>query len=823
MAGLALPAAPIPSAAQGALAAYREESDLLATTPSTDAGAVGAMFNPAQWGAFERPEMVFFWSDADVRPHAMDSWGFAMGRGLGLSLRRHDFRTPTGPRAWNEWEIGAGGGDGATYGGIAFGFSGAGKGLLKRRNYVSIGSISRPARWLTVGSATQVALGDDDFQEVTDVGVRPLGTPRVLLFADYALRRRERWDRGALAGGVALRALDGLDAAVKLREGGALQVSLALTLGRAGVRAMPRFGEAGSLTGTRYLLRSDPPVRGLDWEGAVLRNRRLLTLPLKGRATYQSYRFLDEESRPLRDITGTIQSAMDDPTVAGVAVDLSGFEADPAMIWEVREKLLALRKSGKRCIVYADRLDLPLLYLATAADRILVDPQTLALLPGVQASRTYLKDALAKLGLGFEEWRYFRYKSALEALSRTDMSEADREQWTAYARESYEEYASGIVASGRATRAQLDSVVNESPYVSARALVELRWADRIGHWEEVPEIAKELLGHRVALTRPGELERLRARPNEDWGAPPTIALVYAVGDCSMDTGIRGRETSRALRGFRENAQVRAVVMRADSPGGDPLPSDLVAHEIAKLREAKKPVLVSQGRVAASGGYWIGMEADRIATTPFTLTGSIGVIGGWVWDEGFGRKLGLAADHVQVGRSADLFGGLRLPLVGTRIPERNLDVGERAQAKRLIFDLYDEFVGRVAKARRLPEARVREIAEGRVWMGRAAEREKLVDRVATLDETIEAAKRAAGIPAGRSVRIIEYPRRGLIRWPAILPWGGSARAGAAGSGPASTAGARTLEAGVVQRILDRPGAPLLVVPAEALPDEAEPTR
>lgn len=812
-----------PAAAQEALAPYEEESDLLATTPSTDAGAVGAMFNPAQWGAFDRPEMAFFWSDADARAHAMDNWGFAMGRGLGLSFRRHDFRTPAGPRNWNEWQIGAGGGDGAQYGGIAFGFSGAGKALLRRRNFISVGNISRPARWLSLGTATQFALGDDDIQGVADVGVRPLGTPRVLLFADYALRRRERWDGGALAGGVAVRPFDGLDAAVKLREGGALQLAFSLTLGRSGVRAMPRYDRDGDLAATRYVLRADPPVRGLDLEGALLRNRRFLSLPLKGRATYQSYRLFDEDSRPLRDITGAIQAAMDDPTVAGVAVNLSGFEADPAMIWEVREKLLALRNSGKRSIVYADQLDLPLLYLATAADRIVVDPQTLALFPGVQASRTYLKDALAKLGLGFEEWRYFKYKSAMETLSRTNMSDADREQFTAYARESYDEYAGGIVASGRATRAQFDSVVNETPYVSAKRLVELRWADRIGHWEDVEEEAKALAGHRVALTGPAELKLRRGRPDEDWGAPPTVALVYAVGDCAMDTGIRGRETSKALREFRESPRVKAVVMRADSPGGDPLPSDLVAHELSKLREAGKPVLVSQGRVAASGGYWISMEAESISTTPFTLTGSIGVIGGWVWDDGFGKKLGLTSDHVQVGRSADLMGGLRLPFIGTRIPERNLDDREREQAKRLILDMYDGFVGKVAAARGLPESRVREIAQGRVWMGRAAAREKLVDRVATLDETIEAAKRAAGIPPGRKVRIIEYPKRGFIRWSAILPWGVWARAGAAGPGPGSLAGPRTLEASVVQRILDRPGAPLLLTPAEALPDEPEPVR
>ncbi len=819
---LALLLAPAAAPAGQALAPYETESDLLATTPSTDAGALGAMFNPAQWGAYERPELAFFWSDADVRPHAMDNWGFAAGRGLGLSVRRHDFRTPSGPRSVTDWQIGAGGGtagapEGSGYTGLAFGFSGAGKGLVGRRSFISVGQIARPARWLSIGSATQFALGGDDIQDVTDVGLRPLGTPRIQLFADYALRRDQHWDGGALAGGLSLRPVDGLEAAFKLREGGAYQVALSLTIDRAGARAVPHYDSGGRLGTTNYVLRTDPPVRGVPVERRLLRNRRLLEMDLHGQATYQSYVLWDESSLPLRSITTTIQAAIDDPTVAGVAVNLSGFDANPSMIWEVREKILALRRAGKTCVVYADGMGIGEFYLATAADRIVLDPQAVLLVPGVVASRTYLKDALTKLGLGVDEWRFFKYKSAFETLSRRDMSEADREQWRAYVEESYEEYASGIVASGRTTRADFDSIVNHEPLLDARRLRARGWVDTLAHWEDVRGIAERLAGHRLLAVSRRVLEARDVRPDETWGEVPAVALVYAVGECAMDTGIRGRETSRALRQFRERPDVKAVVVRADSPGGEALPSDLLAHEMQKLHEARKPVLVSQGRVAASGGYWISMDADRISTSPFTLTGSIGVIGGWVWDDGFGKKLGLTSDRVQVGRSADLFGGLRLPLLGTNLPERNLDEGEREQAKRLIVDAYDEFTTRVAKARHLGPDRVRDIAQGRVWMGRAAQKLRLVDRVATLDETIEEAKREAGIAPGRKVRIIEYPKRELFRLPGFLSPGIEARQAA----PDPVA--RTLEASVVQQILDHPGRPLLLVPSEVLPDERAPAR
>ena len=485
---LALLVVSTPASAREALAPYETESDLLATTPSSDAGALGAMFNPAQWGAYDRPEFAFFWSDDDVRHRAMDNWGFSAGRGLGLSLRRHDFRTPSGPRAVTDWQIGAGGGTGpggstgGAYSGLAFGFSGAGKGLLGRRSFVSLGQIARPARWLSLGSATQFALGSDDIQDVSDVGVRPLGTPRLLLFADYALRRSQHWDGGALAGGVAVRPIEGIEAAVKWRDGGTYQISVGLTLNRAGARAIPHYDSGGRLGVTNYAVRMNPPVRGLDVERRLLRNRRLLELDLHGEATYQSYRLFDEASLPLRSITGALQSALDDPTVSGVAISLSGFEADPVMVWEVREKILALRRAGKTCVVYADAMGIEAFYLATAADRIVLDPEGSLLIPGVQASRTYLKDMLTKMGLAVDEWRFFKYKSAMETLSRRDMSDADREQWRAYAEESYEELASGIAASGRMARAVLDSVVNHEPFLSAQRLRARGWVDTLGHW-----------------------------------------------------------------------------------------------------------------------------------------------------------------------------------------------------------------------------------------------------------------------------------------------------------------------------------------------------
>ncbi|HEX7077224.1 MAG TPA: S49 family peptidase [Candidatus Eisenbacteria bacterium] len=817
-AGALVAVAPPAAAAEARepLRPYEFSSDLLATTPSTDDGAIGATLNPAQWGVLERPEFSFFWSDANVRPERLDNWGFAMGKGAGLAMRRVEERTSVGVRRVVDWQVGTGAGTGAHHGGLAFGFSGPGKGAFGRSSYIALGEISRPARWLSYGTSTQFALGDPAIQGVADVGVRPFSDPRLLLFADYALRRGQRWDDGALGAGVATRPFPGLSAALKWGKDDRLQVTLGVALGRTAFRAAPRYDRDGRRGVTQYAIRRSSPEPGFDLDGALHRGRRTMALDLHGRAVYQSYRFFDEEALPLRDLIDRLEFAQRDSTVGGVALHLSGFQGNVEMAWEIRSKLLELRRAGKRVQVACDDLTAPTLLLALAADRVVMDPRASMIFPGVQVSRTYLRGLLGKLGLGFEEWRFYKYKSAMETLSRDRMSDADREQWDAIARAEYDEIARAFVASGRATREEFDRVVNQEPYVPAARLLELHWIDRIGRWEDLEDSIAVESGGRAKPEGAASLRERRWRPDPSWGRPPTVAVVYLVGDCAMDEGIRARESSRALRELREDGAIDAVVLRVDSPGGDPLASDLVANETRKYPDAKKPILVSQGRVAGSGGYWISMDGDQIATSPFTLTGSIGVIGGWLWNAGFGGKTGLTSDRVQVGRSADLLGGLTIPFLGATLPERNLNEGERRLIERSFASMYDDFTGSVARARGLPVDRVRALAQGRVYDGRAAVGVGLADRVASLEETILEAARRAGIRPGARIRVVEYPKRPLFRLPSFL--GGGARSGTRAPFPGASYEARTL-----QTILDRPGRPLLLMPGASLPAETEAVR
>jgi protease-4 len=817
-AGLAAGAGLVPApAADAALPPYAEESSLLSSTPGTDDGSIAAMMNPAAWGILERSETAFWWSDHQAIGDRRDDYGLSVGRGLGFSYRHRILPAPGGPRGVGDYQIGLGWRDPMGAGGIAYGFSGPGRSAFDRKNFLAAGRILRPTPWLSFGSAGRLASGES--QGVLDLGIRPLSDPRLLLFADYALDNHRRWDEGDFSGGVAFRPIPGLELAGKWCDHERFQLTLGLTVARTGFRALSRYDHSHR-GNTNYVVRLNPPVRGLDPAARLFKGRSFLEMDLKGETVYQSRRFFDEGSLPLRRIVDDVALAIDDPTVGGVAINLSGFEANIEMVWEIRERLLDLRRAGKKSVVYIDRLGTANYYLASAADRIIMDPFGLLLIPGVLTSKTYYKDALEKLGIGFEEWRYFKYKSALEQLSRRDMSEADREQRTVFVRAMYDELAAGITASGRMTRAQFDSTVNAEPGLTPRRLLELRWIDEVGGADALRDAAKKIVGRGVKFAKPRKVRSRRSVPDEFWGPKPTIALVYAIGECAMDTGIRGRETSKALKKFRERGNVKAVVVRADSPGGDPLASDLVAREMKAYRESGKPLYVSQGRVAGSGGYWISMNAARITASPFTITGAIGVIGGWAWNERLGKKLGLTSDHVQIGKSADLLGGLSLPLIGVTIPERNLDERERVVVKRGMFDLYDDFTKRVAEGRGLPVERVREISEGRVYAGRDAATLKLVDEITTLDRTLEQAKAAAGIRKGRRVRIEEYPKRKLLPLPHFTSW----VAGRFGWAPGAAIGVElsserlNYEQRALACMLRNPGVPLLLTPASLLPDE-----
>jgi protease-4 len=289
--------------------------------------------------------------------------------------------------------------------------------------------------------------------------------------------------------------------------------------------------------------------------------------------------------------------------------------------------------------------------------------------------------------------------------------------------------------------------------------------DAVERWDAQPRWLRESKRARPAPREWLAPERLTY--DEVWGPALKIPVVYAVGECAMDTGIKGRTTSQYLRRLINDPNVAAVVLRADSPGGDPLPSDLVADAVRQLRKAGKPVIVSQGDVAASGGYWISMDGTSILTTPLTITGSIGVISGWVWDDGLGEKMGVTADAVSRGRHADLYANIKFPFLGA-LPRRPMNDEELQRAESLIRGMYDDFLGAVAAGRNLDKDAVHEVAQGRVWMGGDAIEHGLCDSMGGLGDAIALARKEAGVPDWRKVQLVEYPPRKLFQFPSLFP-------------------------------------------------------
>jgi protease-4 len=251
-------------------------------------------------------------------------------------------------------------------------------------------------------------------------------------------------------------------------------------------------------------------------------------------------------------------------------------------------------------------------------------------------------------------------------------------------------------------------------------------------------------------------------PTRQWGTIPEVAVVYAIGVCDMDEGINARRLEKILRRLRGDKNVKAIVLRVDSPGGSPVASDVVAGQLRRCME-KKPVVISQGDVAASGGYWLSMCSNAIVAQPTTITGSIGIISGWVWDKGIGEKVGMEGDFVRAGDHADVFFTLRPPIIPVAIPHRAVTDEERDLVLAGMKTMYGRFVDAVAENRDMTSQRVEALAQGRVWTGLEAKRNGLVDRIGGLQDAIMLARELAGIGADDVVTVNEYGPQKLFRW------------------------------------------------------------
>ncbi len=811
-----------PAQIRSPLLGYHGQTAYIPQSPSVSGGAVGAYANPASWATSGEGEFAYWWDDESIEKGKLDNWGLSFGKGLGFAMQRSLLEDGEGTFGLYDFQLGVAGGDRRAHFGAAWRFAGENAGRAGREKAFVAGTVLRPNPRLSFGLSGVFSSESERSLGIADFGIRPLAKPWITLFGEYSMTDADRLEDGFWGAGFELRPWRGLHLGMKFREAEdgdpTYSLNLGLTIDGSGFHVLPAYDQDDELGTTTYLVRTNPPYRGLPLANAARKlfgKKSYARIDLEDKTiAYQKALWFDKERVAWIDLARTLDRIREEDALRGVAVNLAGTRMSPSIAWEFREKLDEIRRSGKEVVVHIDRGGNIEYSVASVADRLSMDPQGQLLLPGLALQRTYMRGLLDKLGIGVDEWRFFTHKSAFEALSRKDMSDADREQLGRLVDVVYETLRDGVCRGRNLTPAAYDLLVNEDAMFTAARAFEKGLVDTVARWDALGDWLKENRdGARLAAG--SGLPEERIFPDEPWGRPPTIALVYALGECAMDTGIRGRATSKHMRGLAKKGDVAAVVLRADSPGGDALPSDLVAEATRKIKENEKPVVVSQGDVAGSGGYWISMDGTKILTTPFTITGSIGVIGGWLWDEGVGEKTGFSADGVQRGDHSDLFTGIRFPMLG-RLPTRNLTDEERETIRTLFMELYEGFVSKVAAGRGMTEAEVRPIGEGRIWMGEDAIERKLVDRIGGLTDAIAEAKALAGIDPEAEIILAEYPERPRFRMPKM--GGGPLELLLSPFAKASASGSEEdYDFLYLRSLAERKGAPLLLTPPETIPE------
>src|SRR5271169_5333477 len=463
----------------------------------------------------------------------------------------------------------------------------------------------------------------------------------------------------------------------------------------------------------------------------------------------------------LPDIIEGLRRASHDDRVRVLVTKVGGGRIGLARLQEIREAIAEFRTSGKLTVAWAETFgefthgNVPY-YLATAFDRIYLQPSGALGLTGVAIEQLFLHDALAKIGVAFQSAKRYEYKSAADNLTERGFTGPAREANERLAVSIAEQITTAIAERRGKTGEDARALLDRGPFLAEDALAE-GLVDVLGYRDEVyADVRKEagagaILQYVTRYQRAHALlQRARKLPNP---RERFVAVIYASGPIKQGRSNRspvggsamGSDTvAAALRSATSDERVRAVVLRVNSPGGSAVASDTIWREVVRTRAAGKPVVVSMSDVAASGGYYISMAADIIVAQPGTLTGSIGVIlGKPVLEEALGRA-GITTDSVSVGRGATMFA-----------PTHPFSEDEWQRINVWLDAIYRDFTEKAASGRRMTVERMHELARGRVWTGADAAQNGLVDELGGMAAAADIARRRAGLPADAPLRV--YPR------------------------------------------------------------------
>ncbi|WP_293306946.1 signal peptide peptidase SppA [Pedobacter sp. UBA5917] len=449
----------------------------------------------------------------------------------------------------------------------------------------------------------------------------------------------------------------------------------------------------------------------------------------------------------LNDFIKALQKAKTDDNIKCIYINVSSPNAGYATLREVRNALIDFKKSHKKIIAYSEVYTQGAYYLASVADKVYLNPEGALEFKGFSSQLTFFKGTLEKVGVEMQVIRVGNYKSAVEPFILDKMSDYNRKQVTAYVGGLYNTFLTDIAQSRNIPKDTLYSIADNYKVQQPQDAVNFKMIDALKYKDQILEELKGLSGR----TRGENIRTVSindyAKNNTDTGeGKDKVAVIYANGEINggegSDNQIGSERISRAIRKARLDDDIKAVVLRVNSPGGSALASDVIWREIV-LTKKEKPVIASFGDVAASGGYYIGCAADSIFVQPNTITGSIGVFGIIPnFQNLMTNKLGITFDGVKTGKYADIMA-----------TNRPMTEGERFIIQNELNRIYSGFVSRVADGRKKSKAYIDSIGGGHVWIGTDAVQIGLADRIGSFNDAIKAAAKKAKL---KKYKVVEYP-------------------------------------------------------------------
>lgn len=469
----------------------------------------------------------------------------------------------------------------------------------------------------------------------------------------------------------------------------------------------------------------------------------------------------NDQAVSLTQLLNAIDNAKKNPKIDGIYLTASAPVAGMASLSEIRQRLLDFRKSGKFVVAYADNYAQAGYYLASAADELYLNPQGAVDLHGIASTTLFYKQTLAKLGVEMNVFKVGTYKGAVEPYTNTQLSDANREQMNSFTQALWSEILKDISVSRNIEATALNAMVDEAPlFYTAKEYMQNKLVDTVLYSREMKGVLNSYLDQdedeSISFVSVGEMNRARAI-SRNRGIDGLVKVIYAEGNIiDGDDGVSGYgNITRTLAGklirVAEDDDIDAVVMRVNSPGGSAFVSDVIWDAVEYVK-SRKPIVISMGDYAASGGYYISCAANYIYAEPGTITGSIGIFGMFPSFAGTAEKIALTYDGVKTNQYADLGNALR-PLTD----------GEKALFQKMVEQGYDTFITRVANGRNLSKAMVDSIGQGRVWTGEQALERKLVDAMGGLDDAIV---KAAALAKMTNYKVV-YNDRAELSWKKML--------------------------------------------------------